>query len=1326
MSGSGRVSSPARAPLERSTSKRQSSKPPYYLHQAFGAPSRLGGFVIDDDTILYAVGRHIVMRNLETNAMNFVQDAPAGVNELTAMTVSADRRHVCVCERVTSAKATAQPRVRVVHVGGKRTVATLTAAVEGQYEACAFSEDDKYVLAYSGAPDYVVVMWRWADERPVGMMRSKGPIGRVRFSPGSSTLLSINAPMRICRLSDKGHFKEIEVGALKRYGQNAVDHDWLSATKLAVATAFEKGSFSVLIFSDGSLAQTIKDLAFVPRCVASFVTHGEAGTLDERHGFMVGGADGQVLIFRAPKEGMGGGGGGGGVGSGVGDLDRLRGGGGDYREVATAQGAAGQGDVRGLELSPDGSVAIAWCSELCALPLREMLLEAEAAPALQAAMAAGNSAADDERGTRTFSFGVAVSGAHSGAVTAMACSVSKPLLVSCSSVDNTVRVWDYRAWQCQLVSHQPEGPQGVALHPDGMQLLLSFKERLRAFHIGIADLLPWREHSFPCKEVAYSAHGHYFAAASEKAVLLFDSYGHQQLARLEGLGAPPACLRWGVDDAFIAAADSTGVVCTWSRRTARKVHEHRAKCAISSALVAADPQGQSPAGRGGGGGGGADGVGGRRDSSAGLVGFGSGSGFGGGGRREAEASEGMSPLLLASGADGALRQMGRGDEVETVSGDHGATCVGLLPRLEMAAVGTANGSVTTLDMPLSSNAHAALASAIALHCGGVTCVLPTQGDSLLFTAGADGAIFALKLGGGFSVEMVEPTYSEVQCVPRAALAASEAALSEAQARYKQLEASSQAALMRLETRLRQSAEAQQAEHALQLQDVEKRLAANHSHREQELAAAEQRMEELAGKLEEKRRKDVVHLEACLKKEIDRHDEAASQLAATRNDAQMRLALAGLQVQQAEDAKATLRREKEEMAEAMRVQHEREVGALMARHAEVEIQEERDHGEMIERERNAREASVAQQTETVNQLQVQAFLARRKYEQRAQEKAAAEKELEETREQVKEAHNDKRELQAQIDKLRREAHERERVLAEREQRFVTLRDENLRLEACRNVLSFRLQELENEREPLQIEVVELKQEVTEAEEAVLAEGKKKAEAEHEARALHARHAQVNDRLLRAEKRAHDAETFLLTTCSELAQLCTDEGRSWERMVSYVQARTLQAESTGHMQAGAVAQARKALETDKEVTEELIRQRDRMQSTVVKLKKEIEHEAAKARAEHLQQRSEVGMLLADLSDLRKVNKQMTQQLQAAKRQMQQQKRRDEEGAREGKLAARRTSLAATAKSQREEAELHALENSVLREQLLFFSATMPPGKRQSRSAGNLSMSMPLPPV
>ena len=82
--------------------------------------------------------------------------------------------------------------------------------------------------------------------------------------------------------------------------------------------------------------------------------------------------------------------------------------------------------------------------------------------------------------------------------------MSKPLLVSCGA-DCTVRVWDYRAWQCQLVSSQPEGPLGVALHPDGMQLLLAFKEKLRAYHIGISTLLPWREFDLAARQVCYAS-----------------------------------------------------------------------------------------------------------------------------------------------------------------------------------------------------------------------------------------------------------------------------------------------------------------------------------------------------------------------------------------------------------------------------------------------------------------------------------------------------------------------------------------------------------------------------------------------------------------------------------------------------------------------------------------------------------------------------------------------------------------------------------------------------------------------------------------------------
>ena len=174
----------------QSGTTRTNKRPPYFLHHAFGAPAELGGFLMDGDTILYAVGRHLVLRKLESSAMTFVHEAPAGVMQLTAMAVSSDRRHAVVCERwVPSPGAPPLPRVRVVYVSGKKNVSSLSAAVEGAYVACAFSEDGKYVLAHTGAPENVVVVWKWAEERPVGMLRSKTPIGRARFNPGPSTLL---------------------------------------------------------------------------------------------------------------------------------------------------------------------------------------------------------------------------------------------------------------------------------------------------------------------------------------------------------------------------------------------------------------------------------------------------------------------------------------------------------------------------------------------------------------------------------------------------------------------------------------------------------------------------------------------------------------------------------------------------------------------------------------------------------------------------------------------------------------------------------------------------------------------------------------------------------------------------------------------------------------------------------------------------------------------------------------------------------------------------------------------------------------------------------
>ena len=174
-----------------------------------------------------------------------------------------------------------------------------------------------------------------------------------------------------------------------------------------------------------------------------------------------------------------------------------------------------------------------------------------------------------------------------------------------------------------------------------------------------------------------------------------------------------------------------------------------------------------------------------------------------------------------------------------------------------------------------------------------------------------------------------------------------------------------------------------------------------------------------------------------------------------------------------------------------------------------------------------------------------------------------------------------------------------MLAEREQRFVTLRDENLRLEACREVLTFRVHELENEREPLQLELMDLKQELDGAAEEVLGEGKARKQADLHAKEVRARERMAAKLLLKAEKRALDAASFLQTSLAELAQLCSPAAgaeRSWERVWRYLEQRGELAAQLGHGRGGSPPPAPSS---DGEVLAELTRQRDRMQSTVLRL-------------------------------------------------------------------------------------------------------------------------------
>ena len=63
----------------------------------------------------------------------------------------------------------------------------------------------------------------------------------------------------------------------------------------------------------------------------------------------------------------------------------------------------------------------------------------------------------------------------------------KPLIASCSK-DNTVRLWNFKLHELELMKAFPEDMYSVALHPTGLQLAIGFVDKLRIYHVLVDEL----------------------------------------------------------------------------------------------------------------------------------------------------------------------------------------------------------------------------------------------------------------------------------------------------------------------------------------------------------------------------------------------------------------------------------------------------------------------------------------------------------------------------------------------------------------------------------------------------------------------------------------------------------------------------------------------------------------------------------------------------------------------------------------------------------------------------------------------------------------------
>jgi len=96
--------------------------------------------------------------------------------------------------------------------------------------------------------------------------------------------------------------------------------------------------------------------------------------------------------------------------------------------------------------------------------------------------------------TKEIRFDLVSKGFHSGKICSLDIATQRPLIITCSKEDSTIRLWNYKTFTCEMareyyvledmsVREAARPLISVAIHPSGYYMAASFIDKVRLYHI---------------------------------------------------------------------------------------------------------------------------------------------------------------------------------------------------------------------------------------------------------------------------------------------------------------------------------------------------------------------------------------------------------------------------------------------------------------------------------------------------------------------------------------------------------------------------------------------------------------------------------------------------------------------------------------------------------------------------------------------------------------------------------------------------------------------------------------------------------------------------
>ncbi|XP_029288716.1 LOW QUALITY PROTEIN: cilia- and flagella-associated protein 57 [Cottoperca gobio] len=619
----------------------------------------------DEQTVVFPSGNSCVCYNTAQRCQRFIPGSEKSQG-MRALAISANRRYLAVSE--CGEKATITVFDLQHEQGRKRKVLTAGDMLVQEFVCMAFSPDSKYLIGQTGGPGWMLIFWLWEKQKVLATVKtsnSNNSVTQVSFNPYNNMQLCVSGTgmLKLFRYSE-GALKQSSFPKVESI--NFLCHTWMTEERVIAGTdtgrllVFESGDLrrEINIAVQESDSNSLHRQVEMKKIKATDVDEGPyvprvTAILSYSKGFACSLGSGTVCLFEKNKEGS-------------------------YRRSREIRIPTHSSELTPAECQVIGTMCMSPAEETLAISTDRGQLYSFSLSTL-------------EINKEELHFEFLSQSFHSKCITGLSVCIRKPL-VATSSLDHSVRIWNYETKVLELYREFQEEAYSVALHPFGLFILVGFSDKLRMMNLLIDDIRTFKEFTVRgCRECAFSHGGHMFAAVNGNVIHIYSFTSFENILNLKGHNGKVRGIEWSLDDSRLVSCGMDGAVYEWNTQTGKRESESVLKsCSYTDVAFSSECK-----------------------------------------------------TILAVGTDLTLKEIQDCQVLREVPADEVAhTAVAVSHSGRVVFTGTSSGTIRAIKYPLPIQKEWTMYQA---HCGPITKMVITWDDQFLLTASEDGCLLMWKV-----------------------------------------------------------------------------------------------------------------------------------------------------------------------------------------------------------------------------------------------------------------------------------------------------------------------------------------------------------------------------------------------------------------------------------------------------------------------------------------------------------------------------------------------------------------------------------------------------